>query len=328
MSLKYEIIKEKNNKYEKNKTKLSKLSKQLVEIGRFSKTLIRGESSDNLRDVVAEEFRDLKFKRNKLNDMSSKTLKKLRVYSDKTWKFYPESISDEYGITKYDKENPVNITIDGTYDFTTGRETLAEIRRIKDQALSNVREYRRLRKELQHTEKTFKVEGMPYASKYTVYYAGGNAENGNDKFVVHMVPGEIMRLHEETKLRKIFQAKKPQTSEHHIGTELEFICKLDKFDLAKALHKAGVADYVHLTDDGSLRNEPEYPYTHELTILTPESKTREVIKAVTEVLNEVGSKVNARCGLHIHLDMRNRDREMVFNNLVKSQKILYFECTF
>ena len=49
-----------------------------------------------------------------------------------------------------------------------------------------------------------------------------------------------------------------------------------------------------------------------------------VLERVMKAINtDKGSKVNWRCGLHVHLDMRNRNKELAFHNFVKAQRIMF-----
>src|SRR5574343_176500 len=59
-------------------------------------------------------------------------------------------------------------------------------------------------------------------------------------------------------------------------------------------------------------------------MVAPEQLVHEVIKRMLRAINkDCKSKVGARCGFHVHLDMRSRDKHHVFHNLSKAQHILY-----
>lgn len=137
---------------------------------------------------------------------------------------------------------------------------------------------------------------------------------------VHVNNGDIIRLKDAQRIRKIFEAKSPKTQEHHVGVEIEFFAPVNSDILAE--HLVSINEYLCLKTDGSIRAESGH-HGHELTICVPESKRAEVITKVCAVLREVRAKVNSSCGLHVHLDMRNRDRYTAFNNLVAAQTILY-----
>jgi len=139
--------------------------------------------------------------------------------------------------------------------------------------------------------------------------------------------GEIIRLSNALNNVKYFQNKyvNPNKKENHVGVEIELISKLDKDELASKLSectKFKLGDYVEIKQDGSLRNNSDFKYTHELTVLAEEFKIKEIIEEISKLLDG-NSTVNTSCGLHVHLDMRNRDVIKCYNNLVKSQKLLF-----
>ena len=139
----------------------------------------------------------------------------------------------------------------------------------------------------------------------------------------HTESGAIIELAFAMQAAKVFEPKKPKTQEKHVGIELEFFCTAQKDQLAGKLHKAKLADYVELKTDGSIKNYPPNNYGHELAILCKENEVVEIVNRVGMVLKEVSAQVNSSCGMHMHFDMRNRDCNIVFNNLVKVQSILY-----
>jgi hypothetical protein len=47
------------------------------------------------------------------------------------------------------------------------------------------------------------------------------------------------------------------------------------------------------------------------------------VTRVCDALAVHDAKVNDTCGLHVHLDARKRDRELMFSNLVRSISVLY-----
>ena len=217
--------------------------------------------------------------------------------------------------------------LDTNYQIVGNKSIKEQIKEARENAIGVIRAKRAKRKQVPFITKEFAVKNMPFRATYDVYAGGGcGGENGpSTKYFIHMKKGEILRLNDAAKLRKIFEPKVPKTKLPHVGIEIEFICKSDKFELASLLAKNGVADYVELKNDGSLRAEEKegYKHCHELCVLAPEVAIHEVLKQVIKSLEEAGSKVNGRCGLHVHLDMRHRDKDKVFNNLILSQNILY-----
>lgn len=62
---------------------------------------------------------------------------------------------------------------------------------------------------------------------------------------------------------------------------------------------------------------------HEIAIVARSSEIAEVIRKVCKVLGDHGATVNDTCGLHVHVDARGYDKNKMFANLVKSQRLLY-----
>lgn len=135
--------------------------------------------------------------------------------------------------------------------------------------------------------------------------------------------GVFMRFLKSSEKQIVFSEKNPTTSDNYIGIEIEFICDLNKEDLAFALYEAGIHKSVCLKTDGSIKGYVRDQHPHELCILAKEKDVYSLIEKVCEVLADTNAQVNKTCGLHVHLDMRNRNSEMAFNNLVCSQNILY-----
>jgi hypothetical protein len=149
---------------------------------------------------------------------------------------------------------------------------------------------------------------------YTVSLVGG----------VHTINGEFLKVAKTKLIRKIFKRKAPKSTDlsKYLGIELEFFSEADRTNLAIALYDAGLADYVELKGDGSIR-APSGTHAHEICILVKEDERRNVINKVIDVMKAAKSGVNKTCGMHVHVDMRARDRDLVFHNLVSSQTILY-----
>lgn len=115
----------------------------------------------------------------------------------------------------------------------------------------------------------------------------------------------------------------PWSDKHFVGVELEFISKYDQEYLLMHLTDAGLEDYINLKDDGSIDYTDEHPHSHEINILAPQTQIKRIVKQVCSVLQDLECVVNYSCGLHVHLDMRNRDKEKCFANLVAAQPLLY-----
>lgn len=116
---------------------------------------------------------------------------------------------------------------------------------------------------------------------------------------------------------------KPWNDKHFVGVELEFISFYESDEILSELEDAGLERYVNLKDDGSIDPTDTHPNSHEINILAPQTQIKRIVKQVCAVLAKLDCVVNYSCGLHVHLDMRNRDKEKCFANLVAAQPLLY-----
>lgn len=137
----------------------------------------------------------------------------------------------------------------------------------------------------------------------------------------------------------LYDRKAPTSKENYVGIELEFLIPYDKNNkLVEDLLKNNLQWNVHLGTDGSVADEdfrPRYDrnlmvanrheqYTgKEIRILCTEKDAPDVIDSVCKIIKDCDGKVNKTCGLHVHLDMRNRDYETVYNNFYCIQDIMF-----
>lgn len=342
MSIKINLVTKTSPNYNENAKEIKTLNKTILEIQGVNHTLATFDGPMKERMSLTSEsldtaIKEARFRRNKLLEKQNKK-RMFAVKADRTWDIYEEFIDEESGRTLYGNPGKYivkddrmvrysggptyKLEIDTTINLDPNTKINDQMKQIHEKVLAPLRAYRKQRQAIGYVDKEYHVPGLPYNASYRVY-AGGAYGMGNNKFTIHMEPGEIMKLKEATKLRKVFDVKTPLTSAHHVGVEIEFICKSDKFKLAQFLAAEKLEEFVTLKDDGSLRPEDSHPYAHELCVLAPQPLIHEVLRRVCSALEKAGSKVNGRCGLHVHLDMRNRNKNVVFNNLVKSQDVLY-----
>jgi len=275
----------------------------------------------------------------------------IHITSDRTWTLFKEQFDDETGCTKYKPKENFKVDMRLPYTRTPDKPIKEAVTAAQKSALKQLRDYRTQSRSIGFVEKEYMpksladIPGQPVRPRYKVYigsgYGGPSGEivyndlwrgtslrymvpEGNTNHNIHLEGGTFLELQKATRLRRIFEAKKPKTNVNHVGIELEFISKFDKYQLAQYLLKEDVQEYVHLLDDGSLRKEKDFPWMHEITILAPEDIVYVVLESVLKAINtDGGSKVNWRCGVHVHLDMRSRDRKKAFHNLQKAQRIMY-----
>lgn len=160
-----------------------------------------------------------------------------------------------------------------------------------------------------------------YESDTGAYSERANAYIRNEHGIRRQF-GYWLMLQKSIKSKRVQESKKPESSMRHYGLELEFCSPLPKIDLAVMLADAGLSDYVQLKGDGSVQPKSG-DYGHEICILVTPFTLQTVVPQVCRVLAAAKSYVNASCGYHVHLDMRDRDVDMAWNNLRQCQPLLY-----
>jgi hypothetical protein len=138
-------------------------------------------------------------------------------------------------------------------------------------------------------------------------------------------PGSVLALMTGPQYsERIHRAKRPYDKSNFVGVELELICKVNREVLNQLFINAKLAGTVYVKGDSSIRLETSGEQAHEVTLIAKEENINTVITKVCEVLNkpEVGAYVNNTCGLHVHLDMRNRDPEICYNNFYRAKDVL------
>lgn len=156
---------------------------------------------------------------------------------------------------------------------------------------------------------------------------GTNLSNSTTYYMVHGVHVEGDTFAKAAKRRKrdhVHRNKRPTNKKRWCAIEIEMLTQGEDSAVVDALCDAGVADYVHLKDDGSLDGTRERPNEHELVLCAELERMPWVIDRVCEALRrpEVNAGVNKTCGLHIHLDMRHDDVDRAYRNLVHSYEPL------
>jgi len=122
----------------------------------------------------------------------------------------------------------------------------------------------------------------------------------------------------------------PNTGGKYVGIEIEMVSPISRDLLAIALVNEKLDSYVTIGFDESIDTEDydsdEYDdgnYGLELRVLCLQSELKGVVTKLTALMKELDCFVNHTCGLHIHLDMRNRDSMQCYTKLAAAQGLLY-----
>jgi len=159
-------------------------------------------------------------------------------------------------------------------------------------------------------------------------------KSGGIPYMPHLTQGIYIKFLKDQEKKIVFSQKVPKDNINQVGIELEFMCDWDREKLGFALYDIGVGKQVCLKTDGSIRCHhnnrhsdcnscANKNFAHELCIMTKESEYKEVMKKICEVLSKSNATVNKSCGMHVHIDMRNRDSDKSYQNLVSAQGVFF-----
>lgn len=153
-----------------------------------------------------------------------------------------------------------------------------------------------------------------------VYVVMGSDEKG----YVFVDEGSVLKAHVQRNMKQLLATKLPTMPRRYIGIELEFCAPIREEKFALKLFQNGIHKYAQLKSDGSLRPKTDLKEQgFELAILLEENTYKKNLKKITDVLKSINAVAkDRRCGLHVHVDMRRRDKDLVYNNLVACQYAL------
>lgn len=114
---------------------------------------------------------------------------------------------------------------------------------------------------------------------------------------------------------------KSTAKQNYIGIEIECFTHYDRVELLEKILDNDLSNMVQPVGDGSI--EPDFGDDVELRVLIPEKSLKASLKKVEKLLVKNKFGVNDSCGLHIHLDMRNRDVDKCYKRLLKFQDVLF-----
>lgn len=149
-----------------------------------------------------------------------------------------------------------------------------------------------------------------------------NRMGNDDTGYVFFDDSSILKAHVKKNMKMLLEGKTPAAPRRYVGIELEFCAPIKEEKLAVLLFQNGIHKFAQLKEDGSLRPK-EKESSFELALLLEESTYKKNLKAVTKILHDIKAVAkDRRCGLHVHLDMRRRNKDLVYNNLVACQYAL------
>lgn len=139
------------------------------------------------------------------------------------------------------------------------------------------------------------------------------------------------------KLKILNKRKKPSdyNKNNYVGIEFEFWVDRQNRSrgiitrqLKSNLIKQGLFSNAHLGNDGSIRPDTPniegiiYSHKYELRVMTKEQDLESTLIKVQNFLSSINAKHNNSCGLHVHLDMRNRNKSSSYRRLLGMEGVL------
>lgn len=172
---------------------------------------------------------------------------------------------------------------------------------------------------LQRSENKIQGSHIEFLYDTELKYSG---RRGTKKGRVLVEPEQILKAYIRKNMKNLYTEKRPTTINRYIGIELEFCAPISQETMAYKLFKAGFHKYIQLKEDRSLRPK-ETELGFEIAMLLKETSYKRDLKKVLDFLTSIKAVTeDRRCGLHVHFDMRKRDKNIVYNNLVSCQTVL------
>lgn len=165
------------------------------------------------------------------------------------------------------------------------------------------------------------------------------------------ITNQIIKSFESKEFRATKESKSPKRDDKtkYIGIEIEMFINTTRDVFRLMVADAGLSKYINVGTDGSLENDwldmydyidsrfedlyevaipemgaPKNAYSEtEVRLLIPEKQLTKVMTKFGKLMKTVNARVNDSCGLHVHLDMRNRDVVKCANRLLASQDLLF-----
>lgn len=135
--------------------------------------------------------------------------------------------------------------------------------------------------------------------------------------------GQIAKISKDFAVKVINAPKKPKTDkDNYVGIELECFSTKTIEEMKTVFIKAGLKGFVNITTDSSIRPEVKRNQAMEIRVCVMEKDLDTVFPRIMKVVDDNDCKVNTSCGTHVHLDMRNRNPELAYSNLYKSQDLM------
>ena len=111
---------------------------------------------------------------------------------------------------------------------------------------------------------------------------------------------------------------------NYLGIEIECLHLCDRSELERLFIRERLHRHIQIVGDGSIVSDASGYKQSEIRLLAHEDELEDVLAKVGKVLGNrrVDAYANRSCGLHVHLDARNRSVEQMYENLFNIQTLL------
>jgi len=120
----------------------------------------------------------------------------------------------------------------------------------------------------------------------------------------------------EKKRKIVNNEKRPQDNSRYIGVEIECFMKCSREEFALHVVDAFLEKNISLISDSSINGFPSGFQPLEVRVFSKQEEIYDVIDRTCKTLKITEANANKSCGLHVHIDCRNRDVNAVYSRLV------------
>ena len=187
-------------------------------------------------------------------------------------------------------------------------------------SMTKVQVLEELKKQIVDDIKKYRAEQKPVIETVTME-EGIKVKKLSD---VYLEEGAFFKIYNKKLRTGMTKGKKPAFDDKYVGIEIEFACKQNVEQVCNVLFEHGLAKYVHVHRDASIKVDEVHSNQIEIGVLCRQVEVEEIVSRLCDALNrKLNIQINASCGLHVHLDMRKRDYKKSFANLIVMQNILF-----
>lgn len=257
--------------------------------------------------TVEKAIRQLREKRKQTN-FTIELSRDMFSYSPEADKFEALDVNASGMTVNFLTERKINKTITVENKAKTRGTTQALLKKMKDELVEKIKEKRSKNKEVDNKFTFSEGVTVPKSLDGLVY-------KDENTFI------KLLHRRVRTSMRK---ARKPATQDNYVGVEIEFAANKDVEEICDIFFEAGLGKFINVKQDTSIKVSRDCPFQIEMNVIAKESEIFGVIEKLCAILNaQVKIYLDTSCGLHIHLDMRNKEHKKAYSNLVLSQHFLY-----